>query len=132
MFVGYGAYNRNINNSYYAIFQNRKYSTVVVDGLPNGNAHPMLSTGSNQNDFQQSSWWIADGSFVKLQNAAVSYTLPKSWISPLKLKELKLSVYGTDLLKFSKIKDLDPESLDAGVTDYPLFSTLAVGLSITL
>jgi hypothetical protein len=47
------------------------------------------------------------------------------------MSELKVSLYGTDLLTLSKIKSLDPESLDAGISNYPLFSTYAAGLSIS-
>lgn len=133
MVVGYGDFNRSLNgNAYYAINGTRKYSTVVTDGLPNGNAHPLLTTTSGINDFQSSDYWIVDASYMKLQNVALSYSLPKSWVKPIKLSNVKLSLYGTDLFTFSKITKTDPQSLDAGIGDYPLFTTYAFGISITL
>ena len=91
----------------------------------------MLTTGSGTNDFQTSDYWIANGSFLKLRNAALSYTLPNSVSSRFFMKNLKFSLYGTNLLTFSKIKASDPESLNAGINQYPLFTTLALGFSAT-
>lgn len=131
LFSGYGKYDRLLNNTYYQVYSTRKYSDVLVDGLPNGNPHPMLTTGSGTNDFQTSDYWIANGSFLKLRNAALSYTLPNSVSSRFFMKNLKFSLYGTNLLTFSKIKASDPESLNAGINQYPLFTTLALGFSAT-
>ena len=43
----------------------------------------------------------------------------------------KLFVRGTNLLTFSKIKDLDPERLNAGITNYPAYMTVTGGLSVS-
>lgn len=131
LFSGYGKYDRLLNNTYYQVYSTRKYSDVLVDGLPNGNPHPMLTTGSGTNDFQTSDYWIVNGSFLKLRNAALSYTLPNSVSKHIFMKNLKFSLYGTNLLTFSKIKASDPESLNAGINQYPLFTTLALGFSAT-
>ncbi|WP_195470326.1 SusC/RagA family TonB-linked outer membrane protein [Bacteroides xylanisolvens] len=131
LFSGYGKYDRLLNNTYYQVYSTRKYSDVLVDGLPNGNPHPMLTTSSGTNDFQTSDYWIVNGSFLKLRNAALSYTLPNSVSKHIFMKNLKFSLYGTNLLTFSKIKASDPESLNAGINQYPLFTTLALGFSAT-
>jgi TonB-dependent starch-binding outer membrane protein SusC len=131
MVLGFGQYNRYLGNSFYQIYSTSKYSTVVVDGLPNGNPQPLLTTGSSPNDFQSSDYWVVNGGYLKLQNVSLSYTLPKSVTKALKMSDMKLFLYGTDLLTFSKIKDSDPEAKTAGLTDYPLFSTYALGVSIS-
>lgn len=129
--LGYGGYHPYLS-SYFQNYSTRKYSTSIVDGLPNGNVHPMLTAGAGTNDYQTGSdYWTADGAFVKLQNLALSYSLPKQWVKYLKMNELKISLYGTDLFTVSKVKALDPESFDAGVNSYPLFTTYAFGLSIS-
>jgi hypothetical protein len=132
-FLGYGKYDRLIteDNSYFHAYQDRKYSNAVVDGLPNGNEHPLLTTSTPTNDTQTSSYWIANGSFLKLKNVSLSYTLPQSVSNAVRLGEVKLYVYGSNLFTVSKIKELEPESLKAGISDYPLFSTYAMGLSIS-
>ena len=129
---GFGKYDRLLDNSYYQIFSTtRKYSNVLVDGLPNGNPHPRLTTSSATNDMQTSDYWIVNGSYVKLRNAAVTFSFPERIVNKLYMKDLKVSLYGSNLLTFSKIKDLDPESFNAGVSSFPLFRTYAVGLSVT-
>ncbi len=131
VFLGYGQFDRLLNTSYYQVYSTRKYSDIVVDGLPNGNPHPRLTTGSATNDIQTSDYWIVNGSFLKLKNAAFSYTLPDRMSKAMLMKSAKFTLYGTNLLSFSKIKDSDPESLNAGVSMYPLFQTIALGFSAT-
>ena len=129
LFMGYGNYNRNIINNYYLNYSTRKYTNVLVDGLPNGNPHPKITTQSMTNDSQTSDYWIVNGSYLKLRSAVLAYSLPNSVAEKMKMSSLKISLYGTNLLTFSKIKDLDPESLNAGLEAWPLFRTLAIGLS---
>ncbi len=131
MLLGYGQYKTLLSSSYYQIYSTRKYSNVLNDGLPNGNPHPLLTTGAGTNDFQISDYWIANASYLKLQNVALSYSLPMKVIQKLFMQELKFTLYGTDLLTFSRIKDLNPESFESGVTLFPLFTTYALGVSIT-
>ena len=129
LLTGYGAYNRLLDNTYYQIYSTRKYSNVLIDGLPNGNPHPAISTSTATNDMQTSDYWIVDGSYLKLKNVALSYSIPAATIKHLNMSNLKITLYGCNLLTFSKIKDSDPESLNAGVTMFPLFRTVSVGLS---
>ncbi|MHA4845027.1 SusC/RagA family TonB-linked outer membrane protein [Flavitalea antarctica] len=130
-FMGFSNYKSLLNNPFYQVNSTRKYSTVVNDGLPNGKAHPQLTTGTGANDFQTSDYWIVDNSFLKLQNVALSYTLPSKWLSKIKSQDVRFFLYGTDLLTFSKIDKTDPESLNAGISDFPLFKTFAAGITVT-
>lgn len=129
--VGYGQYKRQLNSSYYQVFSTRKYSNVILTGLPNGNPYPLLTTGSGTNDFQTSNYWIVKGGYLKVQNVSLSYSLPKKLTDKMRMSDMKLFVYGTDLFTISKIKDSDPESITAGLADYPLFRTVAFGLNVT-
>jgi hypothetical protein len=38
---------------------------------------------------------------------------------------------GANLLTFSKIEDVDPESTNSGISNYPLFRTITGGISLT-
>ena len=42
---------------------------------------PRLSTLSNENNYQTSTQWIEDGSFLKLRNLNVYYNLPQKWVN---------------------------------------------------
>lgn len=131
--LGYGlaGFDRLLNNKYYQIYGNRKYSQVVYDGLPNGNPHPILRAESGTNNFQTSNYWVVDGSFFKIRNVELGYTLPKSLTKEVGLTHVKVYARGANLLTLSKIKDLDPENLDAGVGNFPLCTTITGGISIS-
>ena len=76
--------------------------------------------------------WLHDGSFVRLKNIEVAYTIPST---ALKLAGLRLFVRGTNLLTFDKIKYLDPEATGyRGFTEglYTPLKTVAFGLNLKL
>ncbi len=131
--VGYGlaGFERLLDNKYYQIYGNRKYSEVVNTGLPNGNQHPILRAEYSNNNFQTSDYWIVDGSFFKLRNAEIGYTLPKKTTKIAGLTNVKLYARGANLFILSKIKDLDPESLNAGINSFPLCTTISGGVSFS-
>lgn len=131
--LGYGlaGFDRLLTNKYYQIFGDRKYSDVLYTGLPNGNPHPVLRADSSNNNFVNSDYWVVNGGYFKLRNIELGYTLPHKISKKIGLNLLKFFVRGTNLFTVSKIKDLDPEYLSAGVSDYPLFSTITGGLSFS-
>ena len=129
--IGYGLYDRLTATSYYQISGNTKYSQVVVDGLPNGNPHPQLSVVHGDNNFVNSDYWVVSGSYFKLRNVELGYTLPRDVTRLARINSVKFFVRGFNLLTISKIKDLDPESLDAGMGNFPLTSTFTGGISVS-
>lgn len=129
--IGYGKYNRLLNTPYYQIYGDRKYSSVVIDGLPNGNPHPQLSAIAAENNFVNSDYWIVNGGFLKLRNVEFGYTLPHRLTERIGLNSVKLFTRGHNLATFSKIKDLDPENLNAGIGNFPLVTTVTMGLSVS-
>lgn len=95
--------------------------------------YPRLSygaeAGSNNND-QSSTLWLRDRSFLRLKNAEVGYTLPKTWLSKTFIKSFRFYVTGTNLLTFSKFKLWDPELLDTtNGAKYPNNMTVTIGLN---
>ena len=62
------------------------------------------------NDFND--FWIEDGTYVKLRELSLSYTMPKSTLSKFAsgfIKDAKLSVIGRNLLTFTNYTGFDPE-----------------------
>lgn len=75
---------------------------------------PRLTTQKNQNNSQNSTWWLRDRSFLKLRNVEVYYHLPKSLLQKTKIvNNVKLYVRGIDLLCFDKINETDPETYNS-------------------
>lgn len=53
---------------------------------------PALSNGTANNESRFSSYFIEDGSYIKLRNVEMGYTLPKSVINKIFMKDLRLYV----------------------------------------
>ena len=90
--------------------------------------YPRLSSKDNLNNYQFSSFWQRDGSFIKLRSAEIGYTLPTVLTTKIKINTARIFVTGTNLFTISKIEYGDPESL----TGYPVTRTLTLGLKINL
>ena len=71
---------------------------------------PRLTTQENPNNYQANSLWYRDGSFIKLRNLGISYTIPKDF---LKLCDATISLTGTNLFSLDNIHFADPEQLGA-------------------
>ena len=56
-----------------------------------------------------SSRWVEDGSFLKLQNISLGYTLPKHLLDMLKLQKVRVYVQGQNLFTITDYSGLDPE-----------------------
>ncbi len=71
---------------------------------------PRLTTQENPNNYQANSLWYRDGSFIKLRNLGISYTIPKK---ALKLCDATVSITGTNLFSLDNIHFADPEQMGA-------------------
>jgi TonB-linked SusC/RagA family outer membrane protein len=92
-------------------------------------AWPRLSDYGVVNNYQPSSWWMRDGSFLRLKSAELGYSLPKRWIEPARVASCRLYLSGTNLLLFSKFKLWDIEMGGSGL-GYPLQRVFNLGLNI--
>jgi TonB-linked SusC/RagA family outer membrane protein len=69
--------------------------------------HPLPQNASNS--FDPSTRFIEDGSYLKIRNITLSYELPFSWISKLKLTGLTISVGADNVYTFTNFWGQDPE-----------------------
>ncbi len=105
------------------------YSAFVRDNL--GEAYPRLSYEKSTNNFINSDFWMRNGSFFKIQNVELAYSIPQRLTRRIGASGIRFFARGANLLTLSGIKDIDPESPDSGVTDYPLFRTVTGGFTFT-
>ncbi len=105
------------------------YSSFVANNI--GAAYPRLTYYKVNNNFVGSNFWLAKGGFFKIQNVELAYNLPASLLNGIKCRNMRLFVRGANLLTISKIKDVDPESVDSGVESYPLFRSFSGGIKLT-
>ncbi|EDM35856.1 putative outer membrane protein [Pedobacter sp. BAL39] len=94
--------------------------------------YPRLTYGANSNNYRRSSFWLKDGSYMRLKTLDIGFAFPKSWINRMQVSTARLFFIGTNLLTFSKFKLWDPELGNPNGKVYPLSKTLSVGLSVGL
>lgn len=91
--------------------------------------YPRLSYGgTNNNNYQSSTWWKRDISFLRLKNADLGYTL-KEGIKSIGVKRLRIYATGYNVFTISKFKLWDPELGTNNGTRYPLTSNYSLGLT---
>jgi TonB-linked SusC/RagA family outer membrane protein len=89
---------------------------------------PRLSATLNGNNNQRSTWFMRDGSFLRLKSLEIGYTFrTKKW----KDTSFRLYLSGTNLLTFSNFKLWDPEMAGNGL-GYPVQRVFNIGLNINL
>ncbi|HEY4286687.1 MAG TPA: TonB-dependent receptor [Puia sp.] len=69
---------------------------------------PAIRAGDNANLYM-SNRFIESGSYLRIQNVSLGYSLPKKWIGALKMTRLRAYVSGQNLYVFTPYKGLDPE-----------------------
>lgn len=91
---------------------------------------PALSTYNNNNETRVSSYYVENGSYLKLRNIQIGYNVPKSLANKLYMERLRLYLSAQNLLTI-KSKDftgVDPENANFG---YPIPVNVTFGLNVT-
>lgn len=131
--LGQGRANGDIlltNDRYFWITgPTQNYSEPMLDRWPNSNDYPRLTTLS-QNNYQESTYWLASAAYFRLKNVEVSYTLPATLCQRILMRKCKIFARGTNLAVLSELNkySIDPEIVNAGIYDYPVFRTVTFGL----
>ena len=94
--------------------------------------YPRLSYGGNANNYRPSTYWLRDGSYIRLKTLEVGYTLPKSITNKIRFNNIRFFLIGTNLLTFSNFKLWDPELGSSNGQQYPLSKTWTLGLTVNL
>lgn len=121
-----GIFNPLVNNSNLSTYY---LQNAWRPGQDNSKAlFPRLTSLASPNNYQTSSLWYADASFIKLRNCEVYYKLSKRTIGLAHMNEVKIFVKGENLLSINKMPaNMDPENMWGG---YPILPALTVGASI--
>jgi TonB-linked SusC/RagA family outer membrane protein len=140
--VGRAFYNTMLNNKYFTNGSgDNVYSKFVLENIDaegmgynfgDGRDYPKLTYYQITNNFKNSSFRMADGGFFKIQNVELAYNFPVRNFDLTKgIRGMRLFVRGANVFTVSKIKDVEPENINAGVTTYPLNRTISGGVKLT-
>lgn len=93
-------------------------------------AFPRLSTAYNENNYtRNSTWWMRDGSLLRLKTAELGYTIPANLTTKWRIDNLRFYVSGQNLLCFKNFKLWDPEMGTSGL-GYPLQRVFSIGVNV--
>ena len=85
-----------------------RWISADISGDPateNPNAeYPRLSYGPNSNNYQQSTYWLRNGSYLRLKTVEVGYTLPTQLVNKVHFNTVRIFFVGTNLLTWSAFK----------------------------
>ena len=101
--------------------------------------HPLPASGRKDGAEKTSSRFLEDGSFFRLRNVTLSYNLPQSLISKIRMQDAKVYISADNVLTISRFSGMDPEvRLDsdtyhhAGMytQNYPIPMTITMGIDV--
>jgi TonB-linked SusC/RagA family outer membrane protein len=133
---GYGAakYDLYLNNSYFRPISDKAYFEPARNAFnpeTGVGTSPSLTVGNSSNNNRLSDHWLVDGSYFKIKEIELSYSLPEYFVHKINLDNLKVYIKGNNLMTFTDIKDVDPEYVNAGFSSYPFMRTIAFGINLT-
>ncbi len=105
-------------------------------GPGTSNSEPIASYGGN--NYLPSDKFVQDGSFTRLRNVMLGYTLPSDFTNKLSIKQLRIYIKGSNIYTFAKFTGYTPEigssdvlsnGIDYGT--YPVTSVYSFGINLT-
>jgi TonB-linked SusC/RagA family outer membrane protein len=91
---------------------------------------PRLTTEPNDNNYRASSLWQRDGSFLRLRNIEIGYTMNANVLRKLKMNNLRFFANANNLFTIDKIDEmeLDPEIMNQFV--HPALKSFNFGFTL--
>jgi len=138
---------KGIRQSFYAdwnttseVFNTSKFGNTNITGLPS--VYQTSGTGEilrdpNGNYKNVSSFFVENGSYIKLKDLQLGYTLPENVSKKIGLNSTRIFIEGSNLLTITKYTGLDPE-VGGGVKGrgietngvYPQTRFIAMGVNL--
>lgn len=135
-----GVEGRLDNYAGWALYQNTgniqrwQYEGRWTEENPDRNAiYPKIENvpGGGTPNTLLSSFWLLDGSYLRIKNAQLGYSLPQSFLQKTGITRARFYLSGENLHTFSNYrKGWDPE-INTGGAYYPILSTYSLGLNFT-
>ncbi|MBN2615780.1 MAG: SusC/RagA family TonB-linked outer membrane protein [Bacteroidales bacterium] len=119
------------SNYFWITGSRQNYSKPMIERWPETNNYPRLTTQS-VNNYQASSFWLANAAYFTLKNVEVSYTFPRLLSKKLLMSDFKVFAQGKNLFTVSDLTKfgLNPENPYAGSSmGYPLLKTITLGVA---
>jgi TonB-linked SusC/RagA family outer membrane protein len=127
---------------FFPTFEGASVSRRLLDSWTPDNPNTTIPVADKQSSFSSSnvgnSYYVVDGSYLRLQNLTLGYTMPNSLLQRWKLERLRVFVSGNNLLTITGYDGLDPMvggNVDLGfgidVGNYPVTRQYTVGVNLS-
>lgn len=91
--------------------------------------YPRLTTTRNDNNYRNSTFWMKNGDYFRLQNIELGYTLPSRLTQRVNIQKVRFYVNASNLCTVSSLLrdyDIDPEVM----TGYPVMRSYNIGVNL--
>lgn len=95
--------------------------------------YPRLTTLSNDNNWRASTFWMYDGSYLRLKNAELGYSIPEKLLKKSQVSGIRVYLNAYNAYTWSYVSKLgyDPEDVAAGTSRYPQVRVFNLGINLT-
>ena len=88
---------------------------------------PRLNNQISENNTRPSSWWLRDGSFLRLKSTEVGYNVSAAALKKLHITSGRIYANALNLFSISSFKLWDPEMGASGL-GYPVQKVFNIGV----
>jgi len=137
---GNEVYNYSKVHTDFGLFVNGNRSTRVLNAWTPSNTNtsiPALTTSYPLEEASANSYFVEDGSYLKLKNLQIGYTFSQTLSEKIGADSVRLYLQGTNLFTITKYSGFDPEvvafgNLDLGIDYrlYPISKVFSLGANI--
>jgi hypothetical protein len=136
--------NKDIEGFYRAVPVTQRFYDNHWTAENPGNDFPRAAWGGATNNNRPSTRFIEDGSYLRLKNLQIGYTLPNNLSEKIGVERFRIYISGQNILTYTMFSGLDPEmqtsensasegdravGIDWGT--YPTSKTILVGLNLS-
>jgi hypothetical protein len=125
----------NISYPFYngAGFQKEWETDAWTPDNPNARLPILTTSTGNTLNFENSTFWLQDASYLRLKNLQIGYSFPSKILRKIYMKNLKIFVNGQNLLTFTKMRNWDPEKnlTQDNIFAYPTIRIYSAGINVT-
>lgn len=107
------------------------------NGEGTSNTAPRVTFGGGHNN-ESSDYFIEDGSYFKIKNIQLGYSLPKAWTAKMKMEQFRIYLNASNAFTFTQYNGFSPEVIDGSVVNtgidrlgYPIPAIYTFGINTT-
>lgn len=102
-------------------------------GLPIKYPHLSEGNATQKHNYQNSTFWTRDASYLRLKNVEIGYTLKSDWLKKLRMSSMRVFINGNNLITWSDMfQGVDPETAQQATNyePYPITKIYNIGVNI--